>query len=74
MTTHTLRTNLPVLCHPTKFPVPSRFARRMEDAMRNIARLVPAGLVLLLSVTPIWGQTPVCKGGTSMEFLNGGHQ
>ena len=28
--------------------------------MKNIARLVAAALFLLVSITPIWGETPVC--------------
>jgi hypothetical protein len=34
----------------------------MEDAMTPFARLVPVvtGLVMLLNITPSWGQTPVC--------------
>src|SRR5262245_25675709 len=52
-------------CGRCSRPVPSFCAgiiRRMEDAMTPFARLVPVvtGLVMLLNITPSWGQTPVC--------------
>src|SRR5262249_42951049 len=41
--------------------VARRPVRRMEDAMKPFARFAPAvaGLVLLMNITPSWGQ-PVC--------------